>query len=153
MLTHVTLELPEVLATAGLPIVRLLRCPLVITTDHTLCSRISQGRASQDIAWVGNPRLYPVKVFSTRILGGHGALTLYLASKTNQYRSVSAFSPICNPVNCPWGQKAFDGYLQGGVKEAAGLYDATELVKKRADPVHILIDYVCSDAGPALYCL
>ncbi|KAJ7786123.1 carbohydrate esterase family 1 protein [Mycena metata] len=98
MLTHVTLELPQVLSTAGLPIV---------------C--------------------------------GHGALTLYLASKTNQYRSVSAFSPICNPINCPWGQKAFKGYLQGGTTEAAEQYDATELIKKRTDPVRILIDYGTAD--------
>ncbi|KAJ6574928.1 carbohydrate esterase family 1 protein [Mycena capillaripes] len=99
MLTHVTLELPQVLGAAGLPI----------------------G------------------------FGGHGALTLYLASKTHQYRSVSAFSPICNPVNCPWGQKAFNGYLQGGVTEAAAQYDATELIKKRTDPARILIDYGTGD--------
>ena len=24
-------------------------------------------------------------------------------------RSVSAFSPICNPMNCDWGKKAFGG--------------------------------------------
>jgi hypothetical protein len=46
-------------------------------------------------------------------------------------------------MNCPWGQKAFNGYLQGGVAEAAEQYDATELIKKRTDPVRILIDYVC----------
>ena len=27
----------------------------------------------------------------------------------NFYRSVSAFSPICNPMNCDWGKKAFNG--------------------------------------------
>lgn len=26
-------------------------------------------------------------------------------------QSVSAFAPICNPVLCPWGKKAFGGYL------------------------------------------
>lgn len=26
-------------------------------------------------------------------------------------QAVSAFAPICNPVQCPWGQKAFSGYL------------------------------------------
>lgn len=31
-------------------------------------------------------------------------------------QSVSAFSPICNPVHCPWGQKALAGYL-GSDKE------------------------------------
>ena len=27
------------------------------------------------------------------------------------YKSVSAFAPIANPINCPWGQKAFKGYF------------------------------------------
>ena len=75
-------------------------------------------------------------------MGGHGALTLYLASKTNQYRSASAFSPISNPTKCAWGQKAFNGYLQNGVEEAKELYDATELISRYKDPVHILVDYV-----------
>ena len=79
-------------------------------------------------------------------MGGHGALTLYLNSLrkgTKQYRSCSAFAPIANPTNCPWGQKAFSGYLQGGVDEAKEQYDATELIKKLGGkPVHILIDYV-----------
>lgn len=26
-------------------------------------------------------------------------------------QSVSAFSPIVNPINCAWGQKAFSNYL------------------------------------------
>jgi len=75
-------------------------------------------------------------------MGGHGALTLYLASKTNQYRSASAFSPIANPTKCSWGEKAFNGYLQNGLEEAKEQYDATELIAKSKDPVHILIDYV-----------
>ena len=79
-------------------------------------------------------------------MGGHGALTLYLGSilsGTKQYRSVSAFAPVSNPINCPWGQKAFNGYLQGGVEEAKDRYDATELIKKLGKaPVHILVDYV-----------
>ena len=33
------------------------------------------------------------------------------------YSSVSAFSPICNPCACPWGEKAFGGYL-GADKES-----------------------------------
>jgi len=81
-------------------------------------------------------------------MGGHGALTLYLTSKiskTAQYRSASAFAPITNPTKCPWGDKAFKGYLQGGVDEAKELYDATELITKYTDPVHILIDYGTGD--------
>ena len=79
-------------------------------------------------------------------MGGHGALTIYLNSirkGTKQFRSCSAFAPIANPINCPWGQKAFSGYLQGGVEEAKEQYDATELVSKLSGkPVHILVDYV-----------
>ncbi|KAF8481042.1 carbohydrate esterase family 1 protein [Russula ochroleuca] len=78
-------------------------------------------------------------------MGGHGALCTYLASKANQYRSVSAFAPISNPINAPWGQKAFVGYLQGGIHEAKEQYDATELISKHSDPVHILIDYGTGD--------
>lgn len=76
-------------------------------------------------------------------MGGHGALTLYLSSKAKQYRSASAFAPVANPTKCPIGKNAFTGYLQGGVEEAReSQYDATELIAKFKDPVHILIDYV-----------
>ncbi|KAJ3545804.1 hypothetical protein NM688_g5586 [Phlebia brevispora] len=83
-------------------------------------------------------------------MGGHGALTIYLNSirnGTKQYRSCSAFAPICNPVNCPWGQRAFSGYLAGGVEEAKEKYDATELLSKfdGKTPVHILVDYGTGD--------
>ncbi|KAI0007827.1 putative esterase [Xylariaceae sp. FL0662B] len=63
-------------------------------------------------------------------MGGHGALTLYLRSP-GRYRSVSAFAPIANPSRCPWGRKAFAGYLGDGDddREAWKKYDATELVK------------------------
>lgn len=82
-------------------------------------------------------------------MGGHGALTMYLNSLRNgtkQYRSCSAFAPISNPINCPWGQKAFGGYLKGGVEEAKEQYDATELISRLGGkPVHILIDYGTGD--------
>ena len=29
----------------------------------------------------------------------------------DRYRSLSAFAPICAPMRCPWGEKAFSGYL------------------------------------------
>jgi S-formylglutathione hydrolase len=83
-------------------------------------------------------------------MGGHGALCTYLASKAKQYRSVSAFAPISNPINAPWGQKAFTGYLQGGIQEAKEQYDATELISKHSDPVHILIDYVRRNCSSSL---
>ncbi|KAJ7596851.1 carbohydrate esterase family 1 protein [Mycena floridula] len=77
-------------------------------------------------------------------MGGHGALTLYLSSTSKQYRSASAFAPICNPINAPWGKKAFSGYLSTPDEEAKR-YDATELISKYKDPVHILIDYGTED--------
>lgn len=37
-------------------------------------------------------------------MGGHGALILALRHP-GRFSSVSAFSPIVNPMNCPWGRK------------------------------------------------
>lgn len=87
-------------------------------------------------------------------MGGHGALTLYLNSVLSgrkQYRSASAFAPISNPTKCPWGEKAFKNYLQGGIDEAKDKYDATELIRKtNKEPLHILIDYVGVDSRRAI---
>lgn len=60
-------------------------------------------------------------------MGGHGALTVGLKNP-DTYRSISAFAPISNPMNCPWGQKAF-GYYLGRDRSRWRGYDATELVK------------------------
>ncbi|KAK4171861.1 putative S-formylglutathione hydrolase [Triangularia setosa] len=60
-------------------------------------------------------------------MGGHGALTLYLKHQ-GKYKSVSAFAPIANPTKCPWGEKAFKGYLAGGVEEGKK-HDAVELLR------------------------
>lgn len=43
-------------------------------------------------------------------MGGHGALLLALKNP-GRYVSVSAFAPIVNPAQVPWGQKAFRAYL------------------------------------------
>ncbi|CAH1244389.1 ESD [Branchiostoma lanceolatum] len=78
-------------------------------------------------------------------MGGHGALICYLKNP-GKYRSVSAFAPICNPISCPWGQKAFSGYL-GSNKDTWKEYDASELVKKyQGPPVDILIDQGTADS-------
>jgi len=50
------------------------------------------------------------KAISGHSMGGHGALTIGLKNP-QAYSSVSAFSPIVNPVDCPWGKKAFTAYL------------------------------------------
>lgn len=73
-------------------------------------------------------------------MGGHGALICALKNP-GQYKSVSAFAPICNPVNCPWGVKAFSGYLGEGNKDAWKEYDACELAKKyNGPPLEIMVD-------------
>ncbi|KAH9298984.1 hypothetical protein KI387_030666, partial [Taxus chinensis] len=61
-------------------------------------------------------------------MGGHGALTIFFKNP-DKYKSVSAFAPISNPIDCPWGQKAFSNYL-GNDKSSWEEYDATYLVKK-----------------------
>jgi S-formylglutathione hydrolase len=59
-------------------------------------------------------------------MGGHGALVLALRNP-GLYRSVSAFAPISAPMRCPWGQKAFSGYL-GDDRDAWQQYDASDLI-------------------------
>ncbi|XP_006123027.2 S-formylglutathione hydrolase isoform X1 [Pelodiscus sinensis] len=72
-------------------------------------------------------------------MGGHGALILALKNP-GKYKSVSAFAPICNPVQCPWGKKAFGGYLGSDLTQWEA-YDATHLVKSYPDShLDILID-------------
>ncbi|BFM06488.1 S-formylglutathione hydrolase [Halioxenophilus aromaticivorans] len=61
-------------------------------------------------------------------MGGHGALTIALKNP-GMFRSVSAFSPICAPSQCAWGEKALGLYL-GADKEAWAEYDAVELLGK-----------------------
>jgi len=64
-------------------------------------------------------------------MGGHGALTLGLRHP-ERYRSISAFAPISAPMLCPWGQKAFSGYL-GPDPERWRAHDACELIRALAD--------------------
>ena len=78
-------------------------------------------------------------------MGGHGALVLALRNP-DLFRSVSAFAPICAPSQCPWGKKAFSGYL--GSNEQDWLqYDASALMENRLTPFPngILIDQGLAD--------
>ncbi|EAS33689.3 S-formylglutathione hydrolase [Coccidioides immitis RS] len=78
-------------------------------------------------------------------MGGHGALTLYLKNP-GKYKSVSAFAAICNPINCPWGQKAFKGYFGEENTQKWKEHDATELIKQwKGGPLDILIDVGTGD--------
>jgi S-formylglutathione hydrolase len=76
-------------------------------------------------------------------MGGHGALTLALRHP-DLYQSVSAFAPIAAPSQCPWGVKAFTGYL-GADRTLWAAHDATELVKAGSRAPHILIDQGMAD--------
>jgi S-formylglutathione hydrolase len=67
-------------------------------------------------------------------------LTAKYLRNPSKYKSVSALSPICNPSNCPWGQKAFSGYFGKENSSKWAEHDATELVKKFQGPLDILID-------------
>jgi S-formylglutathione hydrolase len=76
-------------------------------------------------------------------MGGHGALVCAFRNP-GQYRSVSALAPICAPSSCPWGVKAFGGYL-GDDRGAWADYDASVLVTRGRFPGRILIDQGLSD--------
>lgn len=79
-------------------------------------------------------------------MGGHGALTLALRHP-GRFKSLSAFAPICAPTQCPWGEKAFTGYL--GADRTGWLeHDATVLMQNQPIapyPAGILIDQGLSD--------
>jgi len=78
-------------------------------------------------------------------MGGHGALTIALKNP-DLYRSVSAFAPIAAPMQCPWGEKAFSGYL-GTDRDSWRAYDASALMQelKTPFPQGILIDQGSDD--------
>ena len=71
-------------------------------------------------------------------MGGHGALTIGLRNP-ERYSSMSAFSPISNPVNCPWGQKAFGAYL-GDDRGVWAEHDASELMRQAKSFIPALVD-------------
>lgn len=76
-------------------------------------------------------------------MGGHGALVCALRNP-DRYRSLSAFAPIAAPMQCPWGRKAFGGYL--GPDETTWMdYDASALVARRPFHSPILVDQGTAD--------
>jgi S-formylglutathione hydrolase len=79
-------------------------------------------------------------------MGGHGALTLALRHQ-GRFRSLSALAPICAPARCPWGEKAFSGYL-GADRSRWLAHDASALMQAQAKapyPQGILIDQGLAD--------
>ena len=85
---------------------------------------------------------FPVRDGATGVfghsMGGHGALTIALGNP-DAYRTVSAFAPICAPSQCPWGEKAFGGYL-GDDRAAWARHDAAALIEAGARCAPILVD-------------
>lgn len=76
-------------------------------------------------------------------MGGHGALTLALRYP-ELFRSVSAFAPICAPMRCPWGQKAFSHYL-GENQQDWQSYDTTALLLAGHRVPDLLVDQGFND--------
>lgn len=79
-------------------------------------------------------------------MGGHGALTLALRHP-GRFASLSAFAPICAPTRCPWGHKAFTGYL-GQDENTWAEHDASLLMSRQVQapyPEGILIDQGLAD--------
>ena len=79
-------------------------------------------------------------------MGGHGALTIALRNP-DLFESVSAFSPIVSPLNCPWGDKALTAYL-GTDRAGWRAYDACALIEDGAGASfdEILIDQGLADS-------
>jgi S-formylglutathione hydrolase len=78
------------------------------------------------------------RAISGHSMGGHGALICALKNP-GRYQSVSAFSPVVNPSKCPWGQKAFQGYLGDDVQTWAE-WDACSLIPQAREKLEILLD-------------
>jgi len=76
-------------------------------------------------------------------MGGHGALTIALKNP-QKYKSVSAFSPIVSPLNCPWGEKALGNYI-GADRAAWQQYDSCVLVGEASEQLPILVDQGLAD--------
>lgn len=78
-------------------------------------------------------------------MGGHGALTIALKNPA-LFRSVSAFSPICAPSQCPWGEKALTGYL-GDNTDTWAQYDTVALLTttKAQERLPVLVDQGSAD--------
>lgn len=75
-------------------------------------------------------------------MGGHGALTI--AMNVSRYRSVSAFSPICNPTAGDWGRPQFTAYL-GEDESKWAKHDATLLMRDVGLNIPLLVDTGAND--------
>ena len=78
------------------------------------------------------------RAISGHSMGGHGALMIALRNP-DRYSSASAFSPISNPMNSAWGQKALTGYLGSNTKNWKQ-YDSSELMRIADVKLPMLVD-------------
>lgn len=85
----------------------------------------------------GNFSVSNKKAIAGHSMGGHGALMIALRNP-EMFVSASAFSPIVNPMNCPWGQKAFTAYL-GDDKDEWQQYDSCYLLEHAEKQVPMLV--------------
>ena len=76
-------------------------------------------------------------------MGGMGALNLALKNQ-NQFKSVSAFSPISNPTQSNWGRRQFEAYLGEETDEWKN-YDPSILLESLGFQTKILIDQGTGD--------
>jgi S-formylglutathione hydrolase len=79
-------------------------------------------------------------------MGGHGALTL-AQRHPGMFKTLSALAPICAPIQCPWGKKAFTGYL-GPDESLWAAHDASALMAAQSAapyPGGILVDQGLAD--------
>jgi S-formylglutathione hydrolase len=96
--------------------------------------------------WAGAPVRAGATGLFGHSMGGHGALTLALRHP-GVFTSLSALAPICAPMQCPWGVKAFSGYL-GDDRSAWAAHDASALMAAQAAapyPQGILVDQGLAD--------
>ncbi|QBH96304.1 S-formylglutathione hydrolase [Limnobaculum zhutongyuii] len=85
------------------------------------------------------------QAISGHSMGGHGALMIALRN-SQRFCSVSAFSPIVNPMDVPWGQNAFQTYL-GEDRQSWQQWDSCELLKNyQGKPIPMLVDQGDNDS-------
>lgn len=84
------------------------------------------------------------RAISGHSMGGHGAIVCALRNP-GRYVSVSAFSPITNPMNCPWGQKAL-GHLLGADRSTWKDWDASALMQTTQTRLPLLVDQGDADS-------
>ena len=89
------------------------------------------------------PLVPGLKSITGHSMGGHGALISALKNP-GMYRAVSAFSPLCNPMDCGWGRGCFRAYL-GDDESAWMAWDASVLIRSGAEPIPLLVDQGTDD--------